>query len=285
MSSFLNKHKRQPRLFIDLPTEGKFYDSSVLEKSESLPVFGMTAMDEMLLRTPDALFSGEATAQVIKSCIPDILDPWQLVGYDIDYVLLSIRIATYGETIPITTKCPQCDSENEGEINLQNLLRLVNEYEIKQSFNIKDLEFYLQPITYKKTTDFSIQSYTLQKQIASVDQLPLENTERDKKLNDLLLASANLNLQVALSHISEIVDGDDKEADPEVIRAWVSENDVEFYNKIKDTIMGMTESWKLPKFDMTCSNEECNHVYKTQLDMDYSNFFGARSLRSRNLIS
>ena len=125
MSSFLNKHKRQPRLFIDLPTEGKFYDSSVLEKSESLPVFGMTAMDEMLLRTPDALFSGEATAQVIKSCIPDILDPWQLVGYDIDYVLLSIRIATYGETIPITTKCPQCDSENEGEINLQNLLRFV----------------------------------------------------------------------------------------------------------------------------------------------------------------
>ena len=285
MSSFLDKHKRQPRLFIDLPTEGKFYDSSVLEKTETLPVFGMTAMDEMLLRTPDALFSGEATAQVIKSCIPDILDPWQLVGYDIDYVLLSIRIATYGESIPIATKCPKCDTENEADINLQNLLRLVNEYEIKKSFTIKDLEFYLKPITYKKTTEFSIESYTLQKQIASVDQLPLTNNERDKQLNDLLLASANLNLQVALSHINEIVDGEDKEADPEVIKKWVSENDVEFYNKIKETIMGMTESWKLPKFDMTCTNEECGHSYKTQLDMDYSNFFGARSLRSRNLIS
>ncbi len=285
MSSFLDKHKRQPRLFIDLPTEGKFYDSSVCEKVESLPVFGMTAMDEMLLRTPDALFSGEATAQVINSCIPNILDPWQLVGYDIDYVLLSIRIATYGETIPISTKCPKCGTENEAEINLQNLLKLVNEYEIKQSFVIRDLEFFLKPITYKQTTDFSIQSYTLQKQIASVDQLPLENTERDKQLNDLLHASANLNIQVALSHISEIVDGEDKEADPEVIKAWVSENDVEFYNKIKETIMSMTESWKLPKFEVTCTNEDCKETYKTQLDMDYSNFFGVRSLRSRNLIS
>ncbi len=285
MSSFLEKHKRQPKLFIDLPTQGKFYDASVCEKAESLPVFGMTAMDEMLLRTPDALFSGEATAQVIKSCIPDIKDPWGLVGYDIDYVLLSIRIATYGETIPIVTKCTKCDSENEADINLQNLLKLVNEFEIKQSFEIRDLEFHLTPITYRKTTDFSIQSYTLQKQIASVDRLPLEDSERDVKLNDLLHASANLNIQVALSHISEIVDGEDKEADPEVIKEWVSQNDVEFYNKIKETIMNMTESWKLPTFDVTCSNEECKHRYKTQLDMDYSNFFGARSLRSRNLVS
>ena len=285
MSSFLDKYKRQPRLFIDLPTEGKFYSAEVCDRFESIPVFGMTAMDEMMLRTLDALFSGEATAQVIKSCIPDIKDPWGLVGYDIDYVLLSIRIATYGSSIPVTTKCPKCQTETEADINLQALLEMVNGYNIQKSFKIKDLEFILKPITYRQTTDFSVQSYTLQKQIAFVDQKELTDEDRDKELNDLLLQSSNLNLSVALTHIGEIVQGDNSEADPKVIYEWVKDNDVEFYNKIRDTILDMTESWKLPDFDSACTNEECKHQYKSNLEMDYANFFGTRSLHSRNLIS
>ena len=67
MSTFLEKHKRQPKIFIDLPSQGKFYNSDVVSKTEGLAVFGMTAMDEIMLKTPDALFSGEATAQVMKS--------------------------------------------------------------------------------------------------------------------------------------------------------------------------------------------------------------------------
>ena len=103
MGSFLEQHKRQPKLFIDLPSEGVHYDDTVCKQVKSMAVFGMSAMDEIMLKTPDALFSGEATYQVMKSCLPDIIDPWQLIGYDIDYILLSIRIATYGEDLDITT--------------------------------------------------------------------------------------------------------------------------------------------------------------------------------------
>ena len=285
MSSFLQNHKRQPRLFIDLPSKGQFYTTDVMDKAESLPVFGMTAMDEMMLRTPDALFSGEATAQIIKSCIPDIKNPWALVGYDIDYILLSIRIATYGESIGVTSTCPKCNSSTDSDINLQALLSRVNEYEIKKSFGIGELKFILQPITYQQTTDFSIENYTLEKQIMSVESVKPEDKERAKYLNDLMLEAARLNLRVALAHIESIEDGQEKEADPETIYKWVSENDLEFYNKIKDTIMEMTESWQLPEFEVQCANEECAQIYKTKMDMDYSNFFAARSLSSRNLVS
>jgi len=65
MSSFLEKYKRQPKIYIDLPSKGVFYSDDVLDNGQfvSLPVFGMSAMDEIIFKTPDALFSGEATAQ------------------------------------------------------------------------------------------------------------------------------------------------------------------------------------------------------------------------------
>jgi len=283
MSTFLEQHKRQPKLFIDLPSEGVHYDDTVCKQVKSMAVFGMSAMDEILLKTPDALFSGEATHQVIKSCIPDILDPWQLIGYDIDYVLLSIRIATYGETIDIVTNCPKCDTANDGTVNLQGLLQQVNNYEIKHSFTLGPLHFDLQPISYRQTTDFSAEHYTLQRQIMQSENSQMPQKEKDNLQNELMLQSANLNLRIALSHIEKITDGENEEADPDVIFKFVSENDVAFYDSVRDTVMELTQRWKLPLFESKCQNEECGHEFKTQLDMDYANFFGTRSLRSRNL--
>lgn len=285
MSTFLEQHKRQPKLFIDLPSEGVYYDDTVCKQFKSMAVFGMSAMDEIMLKTPDALFSGEATYQIMRSCIPDILDPWNLIGYDIDYILLSIRIATYGESIDITANCPKCNTANDGTVNLQGLLEQVNNYEIKHSFNMGPLHFDLKPISYKETTDFSAEHYTLQRQIMQSEKLDLPQKEKDEYLNNLMMQSANLNLRIALSHIEKITDGENVEADPDVIYKFVSENDVSFYNKVRETIMELTQRWKLPTFESTCANEECGHEYQTNLDMDYANFFGTRSLRSRNLIS
>lgn len=285
MSSFLEQHKRQPKLFIDLPSEGVHYDDTVCKQVKSMAVFGMSAMDEIMLKTPDALFSGEATYQVMRSCVPDILDPWKLIGYDIDYVLLSIRIATYGESIDIVTNCPKCKTANDGTVNLQGLLQEVNNYEINHSFEIGPLHFDLKPISYRQTTDFSAEHYTLQRQIMQSEKTDLPQKEKDELQNDLMLKSANLNLRIALAHIEKITDGENEEADPDVIFKFVSENDVAFYDKVRDTIMKLTQRWKLPFFDSVCQNEECKNEFKTQLDMDYANFFGTRSLRSRNLIS
>ena len=67
MSNFLKDKQRQPKLYIELPSLGRFYDGSIVQDQQytQLPVFGMNAMDEILLKTPDALFTGEATVQII----------------------------------------------------------------------------------------------------------------------------------------------------------------------------------------------------------------------------
>jgi hypothetical protein len=35
----------------------------------------MTAKDELMFKTPDALLNGQSTVEVVKSCIPAIQDP------------------------------------------------------------------------------------------------------------------------------------------------------------------------------------------------------------------
>ena len=78
-----------------------------------LPVYPMTALDEIAYRTADALFNGSAVADVIKSCMPNILDPWQISSADLDTILVAIRIASYGHEMDFTSKCPKCEESND----------------------------------------------------------------------------------------------------------------------------------------------------------------------------
>ena len=84
----LSKYYRQPSIYITLPSKGKYYSKEVLKTTTTgeLAVLPMTAKDELAFKTPDALMGGQATVDVIKSCIPNIKDPWQLVNFDVDTI-------------------------------------------------------------------------------------------------------------------------------------------------------------------------------------------------------
>ena len=76
----LAKHFRQPQLYIQLPSKGKYYPPGTLEMpvTKELPVYPMTAKDELSFMTPDALLNGQGTVDVIQSCIPNIKDAWAM---------------------------------------------------------------------------------------------------------------------------------------------------------------------------------------------------------------
>ena len=120
----LRKYFRQPKVYLNLPSRGKFYPDGVLDMPETreLPVFAMTAKDELLIKTPDALLNGQATVDVIKSCIPNIVNPWQMPSVDLDACLVAIRIATYGEKLEITTKVPNLGEDRMFEVDLREIL-------------------------------------------------------------------------------------------------------------------------------------------------------------------
>ena len=104
----LMKHIRQPKIYIKLPSGGKYWPKGAVEIPETgeLPVLPMTARDEITFKTPDALINGQATVDVIQSCIPDIKNAWEIPSIDLDVILIAIRRASYGDSLEMSHKIP-----------------------------------------------------------------------------------------------------------------------------------------------------------------------------------
>ena len=138
---------RQPKIYVRLPSKGKFYAAGSLDvsSSEEYPVYAMTAKDELMFKTPDALLSGQSTVEVIKSCMPAIIDPWQMPSIDLDFCLIAIRIATYGDNMEVGSTCPYCDAKNDYEIDLNAWLQIFNRFTFKDSIEVGPLLIHIRP--------------------------------------------------------------------------------------------------------------------------------------------
>ena len=182
----LSKFKRQPKLYIDLPSKGIWYPKGKLNKFEEMEVYSMTANDEIAIKTPDALYTGQAITKVIQSCVPDILDPWLVPMTDIDYILASIRLASYGQDIQLSSTCKECGNEDNYTMEIQRILDFVQTLTLEEVLTIQDFKFYLRPLTYKEYTQIQQSNIQLQRTLyQSVSKMD-EGDEKQKELIDKL---------------------------------------------------------------------------------------------------
>lgn len=278
MNSFLTQYQRQPKIYVDLPSKGQFYNDQIIQDSQytNLPVFGMNTMDELMLKTPDALFSGDATVSVIKSCMPLIKDPWQLLNFDLEYLLVSVRIATYGELMPISSKCPHCKSSTDHDIELTRISDHYSRLSFKPiSIRLdNDLQINLRPLTYKESNYFSKENFVLQKQILQLGDKDEEKINDQRR--DLYKKLSNLNADITTQHIYSITNGSDEETDLNVIKQFVFDNDARVFASLQDSVSELNRYWEIPALNAICSNDQCGKDYTTTIEMDYSSFFGKR---------
>ena len=120
----LKQYFRRPAIYLKLPSGGQGYQPGIINMPESgeLPVYPMTAIDEITTRTPDALYNGTAIIELIKSCIPDIIDPWKIFSTDLDAILIAIKSASQGNELEIETECPKCNEVSTYGVNLVGVL-------------------------------------------------------------------------------------------------------------------------------------------------------------------
>jgi hypothetical protein len=192
----LAKYARQPKIYLTLPSGGRFYAENPMEKSGSgeLPIYSMTAKDELGLKTPDALLNGEATVQMIKNCCPLIDDPWSIPQIDIDAIIVAIRIATYGEKMTAGFNIPVVNEEMESEIDLRTVLDQLQGHTYENDIHIGDLTFHIVPLTYKHQTELYQQTLETQRmaQVLGDDKLSEEEKLRVFKEGFKKLASTRL---------------------------------------------------------------------------------------------
>jgi hypothetical protein len=148
----LKQFYRVERSSVKLPSRGLYYDDSVVELNDDgeVPIFPMTAADEMQFKNPDALLSGAAIVDVLKSCIPAIKKPRKLLSCDIDALMIGVRHASYGDSADMTVKCPKCGTDNTYSLNLLTLISstetLDDSYEVVLQGG--DLTVFIQPGTF-----------------------------------------------------------------------------------------------------------------------------------------
>jgi len=267
----LQAYYRQPKIYLNLPSKGKFYPNGAINGDpSSLPVFGMTAMDEIMLKTPDALFSGQSVVSVIQSCIPGIVDAWKMPTIDIDSALIAIRIATYGSKMPMTFKCKGCKEENQIDLDLSGTLDYFMNLEYEDFIFIDPLTVHIKPLNYKGQSEFQQRQYELQKMLTQTyDNMSEE--EKSKHINGIFEQLATIQTDIFKSCIASVEADDTIVENKEQILEWINNSDAQFFDKIKKHLEKLSDVWKVQSQTATCAS--CEMENKVAIGLDYSSFF------------
>lgn len=276
-SNPLAKHFRQPQIHIKLPTGGRWWPTGSLSMpaTNELPVYAMTAKDELTLQTPDALLNGQSTVDVVQSCIPSIKNAWLMPAADLDAILIAIRQATYGSKMDFVSVCPHCNTKNEHSIDLSVLSSQIVCPDFETSILVDELELFLKPQSYKEFNRASIENFEQQRILSVVSDQTLSEEEKIVRFNQLFKKLLDLTIEQITKSIAAI-----KTSDGVVVedRAQIDEFfqncNKSVWDAVKNRIEDIGNQSPLKKVDVICDQDECGKPYTTPLVFEQSSFFG-----------
>jgi hypothetical protein len=268
---------RQPKIYVRLPSKGKFYPQNALDRSanDEYPVYSMTAKDELMFKTPDALLTGQSTVEVIKSCFPAILEPWSMPSLDLDFVLIAIRIATYGDRMDVDCKCPKCSAENTYPISLQPWMDMFSNFEYNDTVHADPLTIKIRPYSYKETTKISLKTMEQQKLFTVINDEELDDEVKLEKFGKGFVKITELTIDVIADCITGIETPDGVSTDKEQIKEFINNCPKDIFDKIQIHLTSMRAGMEFKVKNVACG--ECSTVFDIPITMDNSNFFAVRS--------
>lgn len=272
MSNPLQQHFRQPKIYVKLPSGGIFNKIGTLQGDvTNMPVYGMTGMDEIIMKTPDALLSGESTSRVVQSCCPYVKDAWEVTTLDMPMLIAAVRIATYGNELPISHKCPSCKTENDYDMDLGKIIEFYSKCKFDSQIKMEGITVNLQPLTYRQSTDFGLKNFQLQQKLTQVDAIA-DPEAQQKVVNQLFeeLAVAQNDIYIASVESVEVSGG--VVTNKEHIAEWLKNCDTAVFDAIKKKNEENRNIWATPKTAVKC--DSCGHDSTVTVELDQSNFFG-----------
>jgi len=235
----------------------------------------MTAIDEITYRTPDALFNGQAVISVIQSCVPNIKNAWSAPSLDVNAILIAIRIASYGHNMGISTTCPKCQTEEQYEIDLRNMLDQIASPDYAQPITHGDLEITFQPASYKNQNDTNQMQFEEQRMIRAIPGSDLPDEEKIQKLNAALKRITELTVDAMQFSISSIRTPQALVTETEFIKEFLNNCDRTLFSKIRDRVIELRVASDLKPIKITCTN--CANEYEQSMNLDQASFFEAAS--------
>lgn len=272
----LAKHFRQPQLYLKLPSQGRWWEKGSIEMPPTgeLAVYSMTARDELAFKTPDALLNGQATVEVIQSCIPAIKNAWKMPIVDLDAILISIRQATYGNEMNFVSICPHCNNKNEHVADLGYIMTLCNCPEYQKTLEVDDLEIYLQPENYEEFNKASMRNFEEQRLIQLVSTEDISEDERIIKFNNMFSKLLKMTVKQVAGSVGAIKMKDGTVIDnKDYILEYFENCERTVWNAVKDRLDDLGQQSKLKNLNVNCDNPDCGKNYETPLIFELSSFF------------
>ena len=276
----LNKYFRQPAIYVSLPA-GSNYPPHVITPTQTgeLGVMPMTAKDEIRFKTPDALMNGQGVVDVIQSCVPEIKDAWQIKSYDLDTILIAIRIATYGETMDIKFNVPKVNETVSHSINLPAILDQLKTTKVDADITLDDgLKITVRPLTYNDMTSTSLQTFTQQKMYTAIQDSQLPDEDKAKRFNEAFKTLTELNASIILKNIAKVTMQDGTEiTDPMHIKEFVENANAVLVKEIEDKLTKLRGQGAVKPLKIKATEEQIKKgapaTYEVPVTFDTSNFF------------
>lgn len=246
-----------PGSTFQMPSCGLFYKDGELSSDVNMGevhIHAMSAYDEILMKTPDSLFSGEAVNIVFKRCIPQILKPMKLLAKDVDFLLVCLRKITYGDSLEVTYDHYCKDSK-------------------KQTYVVNTDQYLKKSRKIDPTTVGSIYTKTISNgQIVKFRPTTFENLIKLYQDTDPIKAiSPEEELNTSAEIISSVIESVDEITDQKQICEWVKMISAGWVEEISATIEKTSNFG--PEFKFTTQCKDCNETITIETPINPVSFF------------
>ena len=254
----LSGFMRQPKIYIRLPSGGEFWPAGSLEQTETgeFPVFSMTAKDELMLKIPDAIMSGQAVVDVVQHCMPNIKNAWLIPSIDLDVILIAIRLATYGEkmTTPITFGD---DLEMEYSVDLKQVMDTLM-YQIKWDPIVpinEDLTIFVRPMTYKQLSDSAVKTFETQKILQIANNNEMSEADKVAAFKESFSKLTDVTIGVVEKSIFKIDSSNGSTDNPKHIKEFIENADKDIFNIVQTHLDALKSINELKPVTVTVTDE------------------------------
>ena len=270
---------RQPKIYIKLPSQGKFWPQGSLNKTvnDEYPVYSMTAKDELVLKTPDALMNGQAVVDVIHSCMPNIVNAWQTPSIDVDTILIAIRLATYGESMDMTYNI--AGEELNYNIDLRTVLDQISSTATwDERIEIgTEMVIFVRPVNYELMSKASIQAFESQKIINLVNDTTMSEEQKVDVFKESFKKLTEITIGIINQSVYKIESVVGTTEDPQDIQEFMENSDKYIFDAVKKRLDKMKLLNTTRPMKIATSAELQEKGYPTEIEapitFDPSSFF------------
>jgi hypothetical protein len=250
---------RIPGATFRLPSQGLFYEDGELAEGVTkgeVEVYPMTAVDEIVLATPDKLLSGRAIMEIFARCIPQVIKPEKLLTRDVDFLMVCLRSVSFGDAMEVTYTHDCANAKTHTfSVDIQQMIRetkVVDPTSINQEYTCtvpNGQIVTLKPLTYDNVIEL-YQTTALMKE----DELSINEAE-----------------QLVLDTLSNVIRRVDDVTDKQQIREWVKSIPLGWKRKIEGAAQ-MVSQWGV---DFTSRQKcpDCGEEAHVQVSANPVSFF------------